>query len=438
MGFLSSIGSFISGAASAIGAIASTAVHVVGTVARAAGRVVREVAGAALVFMGECGEAIIGGVKRVWSAARPYVSLVRAALQSVAAHASVHWIGVVALGLDRTLDFLTRFERSPVAHAIEAVLNWMIRKGKEIKERAQHGDFVDANVTEAAEAEQHGETLRIGMSGLPEERQHELRTAAMFTDLYSVSGRLNELLENTKVVKNFDFFLRVRAVQKLIKGLYNKVAGAKETHAITDDDHFLASISRELINKRTELTPEEAARLDRILTERTGMRLDVFVLEELVPVFRARHGELDAQWNAYNTEHAEAGSRIDLLNAGKLMAYNSKLSDAEEVELTDLQAKVAALNVAMEETRKKREFALACAGAAEGLVQLLERPVESLTEEELIFQQSEVEYICPLLRKSFENPEAWNFFTRAQQTRLTEYALRHLEALKRRIVTLQT
>lgn len=432
MGLLSAIGSFF-----------STAASVVGSVISAGARVVREVAGAALVFMGECGEAIIGGVKRVWNAARPYVTVVRAALRSVAAHASVHWIGAVAHGLDRTLAVLTAFDQSPVANAVDAFLNWMIRKGKEIKERAQRNAFVDVDVVEAAEAEDIGKDLRsglsqLGMSRIPEENLHEVRTAAMFTDLYSVSGRLNELLENTKVVKNFDFFLRVRAVQKLIKGVYQKVAAAKSASAISDDDHFLASTARELINRRTDLSAEQAARLDQILCERTGMRLDVFVLEELVPVFRARHDELDAQWTTYNSELSQAVARTDLLEIAKRDAFDNTLSKAEEVELTDLHAKGAALKAAMEDTRKKREFALACAGAAEGLVQLLERAINDLSEEDLAFQKSEVEYICPLLRKSFENPEAWNFFTREQQSRITEYALRHFEAMKHRIVTLQT
>ena len=426
MGLLSFLGSCVSAVGNYIDRTVSATV-----------RVVREVASAALVFMGESGEAIIGGVKRVWNAVRPYVGVVRAALQAVAANASIHWIGVVAHALDRTLGALTMFERSPVAKVVEAALNWMIRKGKELKERAQRDAFIDVEAIEAAEAQMHGDALRLGMSSVPEELRHEIRTAAMFTDLYAVSGKLNELIDNEKVVKDFDLFLQVRAVQKLIKNLYQKVASAKDTQEISEDDHFLASVARDLIDGRTMLSPEQAARLDDILCKRTGQRLDVFVLEELVPVFRARHDALDKNWSIQNHKLAQISASAHLIDTSKRVAFDNKLSEEEEAHLASLKQEKSALEVSIEETRKKREFALACAGAAEGLVQMLEKSIEELSEEDLEFQRSEIEDICPLLRKCFDNPDAWDLLTSEQRSQLTEYALRHFEAMKRRIVTLQ-
>ena len=426
------------GLLSFISSVASAAGDFVGRTVSATVRMAREVASATLVFMGEFGEAIIGGVKQVWSAVRPYVGVVRAALQAVAANASIHWIGVVAHALDRTLGALTMFERSPVAQVVEAALNWMIRKGKELKERAQRDVFIDVDAIEAAEAQKHGDALRLGMSSVPEELRHEIRTAAMFTDLYAVSGKLNEIIENEKVVKNFDLFLQVRAVQKLIKNLYQKVASAKDTQEISEDDHFVASIARDLIDDRTELSPDQAARLDDILCKRTGQRLDVFVLEELVPVFKARHDELDKQWSIQNQRLAQTSASAHLIETSKVFAFDNKLSEEEEAHLINLKKEQSALEIAIEETRKKREFSLACAGAAEGLVQMLENSTEELSEHDLAFQKSEIEGISPLLRKCFDNPDAWSVLSSEQRTLLTEYALRHFETMKRRIVTLQT
>lgn len=421
------------GVLSFLGRFLSSAVDFVDRTIDAGIRVARDFASSALIFMAESGEAIIGGVKRVWKAVSPYVGVVRAALKIVAANASIHWIGVVAQALDRTLGALTTFERSPVRRVVEEALNWMIRKGKELKDRAQNHVFSDINVTEAAEARRLGDALRLGMSSTPEELQHEIRTAVMFTDLYAVSGRLNELIESDNVVKNLDLFLQVRAVQKLIKNLYQKVASARDTQEVSEEDHFLASIAHNLIDDQTELSPDQATRLDEILCKRTGQRLDLFVLEELVPVFKARHDELDKLWSVQSQNLAQANASAHLLETSKILDIENRLSEEDETRLINLKEEQLTLEFSIEETRKKREFALVCAGAAEGLIQMLESNAEELSERDLAFQNSEIEGISPLLRKCFHNPDAWDFLASEERSLLLQYALRHFKAMEKRI-----
>lgn len=425
MGLLSSLGSFMR-------AVVDTASQITRTTMQA----VREISATVLVWMGETGEVIIGGIKKVWRTVRPYVDHARRALVVIAQHSSMHWIATAAHGLERVLATLTAFEQSPVAHVIDQVLNWMIRKGKELKLRAEREAFTDVDATEVAEAEQSAAALRVVMTQVPVELHADLMPAAILAQMQAVSGKLNGILAGEIASENVEFYLQVRATQKLIRSLQDSVSRGGDA-AYLADSYFLASIADELVNQKIDLSPENAARLDAIIFARTGMHFDAFVLEELVPVFAARSAEAQAEWDEQSRAVSKATGRMKVLENSKAYARDQRLQDSEQHELDLLAAEQLNMESELERLDVKRRFAEMCAGASEGLVKMLEQPLESMSADDVDFLHAEVAYIAPLLVRCFKDPDGWSRLNSEERERLVEYAVSYLDAMKARIIKLR-
>ena len=408
-------------------------------VARAAVQTLREVSASALILMGEAGDAILDGAKKVWRVVSPHVNTVRTLLQVTARHAPWPWVASVAHALDITLAALTAFDRSPVARLVEAAVQWMIQKGKDLKQRAERDAFTDVDAKAVAEAETHGNTMRLAMKDAPAEVRQHLKTGAMFADIEVVAGKLNERIKNCEVSEtNFDFYLRIRATQKLLLRLVRNVNSAESDAEISEDDHFLAQVARELIKDDPSLTPEDAMRLDAVLLRTTGMRLDAFVLEELVPAFKARWEQLAKDLELLTHSAGEPLARQRVLEQSKAFAFDKRLSDVEQRELDELCESLPALEASLVELREKTSFTLVCAGAAEGLVQMLGQATEDASDEDLEYELEKMRLITGTLTQCYVDPDAWKNLPADVKGRMTRIAHIYWDAMGRRIQNLHT
>ena len=102
MGFWSSIGSAISGAARAVGSVVSSVASTVKNVASKAWEKTKEVVAKAVNWMAEKAETFVGSVKKVWQSVRPFIDThVRPLVQAAAKIAPWPWLKGALTALDK-------------------------------------------------------------------------------------------------------------------------------------------------------------------------------------------------------------------------------------------------------------------------------------------------------------------------------------------------
>lgn len=427
MGFWSSVGSFCSSVASSFGSAISSVASVVGSGIGAAYNTVKEVAGKAVGWLAEKAGNFVDGVKKVWETVKPYVAQIRTALKAAAAATAVTfpWLSGALVLLDKGLGALTAFENSPIAKKVQQAIDWSIKlaqrwqgnkKENNLEERQEH-EHLDEE--ELEQAKRHQEDLRFAEREVvsPEQR-HQLELASVFNDFEIARADLDKTIKSAP--EDFEHYLRLRATQKLLAMAEKKFRTAKTVDNISADDIFLVRIASDLIKASPELSNDAALRLDRVLIEIHGKKLLPFVFEELIASWAKRAEVLDKQWAQDNKVLSKDTTLYKYLLGAK--EIQSELSTEEMQQFEALEAALPSQKEALASLATRQRDMERYVGAAEGLLQVLEKTPEQIEAEDRAYLLEEGTRIGKLLIDCAQTDTPFNQLNKEDQSLLTDYA----------------
>jgi hypothetical protein len=421
MGWFSSACSFFS---SAVSSVASTVSRGVSAVYNAA----KDVAGRAVGWMAEKAEGFVDGVKKAWETVKPYVEQIRATLKvAAAATTSIPWLSGALSALERGLGALTAFENSPIAKKVQQAIDWAIKlakrwhsnKNENMNEKDGAQEHENLNEEELEEARRHQENLRFAEREIVSPEQlHQLELASVFNDFEIAKADLDNTIESAP--ENFEHYLRLRATQKLLTMAEKKFYSAKTVDDLSADDIFLVRIASDLIKSNPELSNTAAQRLDRVLTERHGKKLLPFVFEELIASWAKRAEVLEKQWAQDNKVLSKDATLYKYLLGAK--EIQSELSPEEMQQLAVLEVELPKQKAELTSLATRQRDMERYVGAAEGLMQVLEKTPEQIEAEDRSYLLEEGAHIGQLLINCAQTNTPFIDLGKEDQSLLTDYA----------------
>ena len=421
MGWFSSACSWVSSAVSSVASAVSSGASAVYNTAK-------NMAGKAVEWMAEKAENFVDGVKKTWETIKPYVTQIRAALKvAAAATAAIPWLSGALLALDKGLGALTAFENSPIAKKINQAIEWSIKLAKRWqsrkKEKENNNEMQQEreplNDIELEQARKYQADLRFAeREVVTPELQHQLELAAVFNDFEIASADLEKTIQSSP--ENFEHYLRLRATQKLLAMTEKKFHRAKTVDDISADDIFLVRVASDLIKSNPELSNNAALRLDRVLINIHGKKLLPFVFEELIASWANRAKFLDKQWSSENVTLSKDTTLYKyLLGAQEIQ---SELSTEEMQQLTALEAILPKQKEALTSLATRQRDMERYVGAAEGLLQVLEKSPEQIEAEDRTYLLEEGAHIGKILIDCAQTDTPFNQLDKEDQSLLTDYA----------------
>jgi hypothetical protein len=189
---------------------------------------------------------------------------------------------------------------------------------------------------------------------------------------------------------------------------------------ISADDIFLVRIASDLIKNNPELSKNAALRLDRILTELHGKKLLPFVFEEMIASWAKRAEVLDTQWKEENIVLSKDKTLYKLLLDAKKI--QSELSTEEMAQLELLTNELPKQKEALTSLATRQHDIERYVGAAEGLLQVLEKSPEQIEAEDRVYLLEESAHIGRLLIDCAQNDKPYCELGPEDQDLLTDYA----------------
>lgn len=424
MGLLSD---FCSSVVSSVGSAVSSVASAVGGVVSAAYNAAKDVAGKAVGWLAEKAEGFVDGVKKVWETVKPYVAQIRTVLKTAAAATAnvFPWLSGALVLLDKGLGALTAFENSPIAKKVQQAIDWSIKLAQRwqnnktennLEEQQEHERLTEK---ELIQAKKHQEDLRFAEREVvsPEQR-HQLELASVFNDFEIARADLEKTIQSAP--EDFEHYLRLRATQKLLAMTEKKFRTAKTVDDVSADDIFLVRIASDLIKASPELSKNAAVRLDRVLTELHGKKLLPFVFEELIASWAKRADVLGKQWTQDNKALSKETTLYKYLLGAK--EIQSELSADEMQQLAALEADLPKQKEALTSLATRQRDMERYVGAAEGLLQVLEKTPEQIEAEDRTYLLEESTHIGKLLIECAQTDTPFSQINKEDQSLLTDYA----------------
>ena len=413
MGFFSSLGKAISGAARAVGSAAKSVASGVASVASKAWEKTKEVAATACNWMAEKAEAFVGNVKKVWESVRPFIdSHVRPMVQVAAKVAPWLWLKGALTALDKGLAYIAAFDRSPLAKKIDEAIRWAINAAKNLKETWFK------NRQEVAEAEERKKAFEEAATQMPPEEAKSVQLAEMINDFVLVKTAIKGIFEKNEI-RNFEHYLRLRATQKLLKYAEQTLNTATDIEQISEDDIFLLKAGAGLLASNPQLSDAEAIRLDGIISKRYRRKLIPFVFEEMVMAWSQNLIELEKQ---LKTETSTLSKNTVLLRRLEMAKKISDISVEEETVLKQLKAETIEGKTLVDElsakTREKKNYVY----AAEGFLQTLEKSQEELIAEGRDYLAEEGGQVGMIIIDCAQHGRKWDTLSEEEQMLIIDYA----------------
>lgn len=391
----------------------SSAAQKVASAAQKTWEVVKRTAVKVVTLVATDGEKTVAKAKDLWKTARPYVKQATAWLRTGAPHPLIKNVALA-------VDALLALENSPVLHWIDKAVSWTIELAKRLNAAMEQGVQVELDAAERAQAEQYQQKFRDAAGSFSGEQAHAVSVVAMVNDLVLAQDRINALVE-TGEVADVDHFLRLRATQKLLKEANARLAAATESR-IDTDDIFLVRVASDLLNADPSLSSEDAQALDDLLQRRHGRGLLPFAFEEMLPAWHMRNQALEAQWEAMNDTLPARQVKLRRLEAELSISADGRLDEADQAELDVLRLSVPLEQKAFDDLADEKLALSQYLHAAEGFLQVLERPAEELEAAGMGYLIDAGQQVGELIIQGAEQGKQWNEFTPRQQELIIDFA----------------
>ncbi|MNG74922.1 hypothetical protein D3C76_228590 [compost metagenome] len=374
-------------------------------------KVVKEKVVQAINWLADEAEVFVGEVKRLYKAAKPYISKARMVVRAIATSVPLPWVQGAALVLDKALATLEHLDTHPLAARIEAAVQWVIARARDAKRHL-------LNDQEVAEAEQRAADIEAAMAKVGDTEREVLKGLAMSNRYELVRVRINRLVEDEAFV-SFDHYLRIRAVQKLLPLYEAQMEAVKDIRNVLDEPLFIITVAGQLIEGHAELDDQSLERLDALTTERFGKPVIPFVFEEMINVWGLDLKQHQDAWEELSQRVSRDRVILRRLNAeaefeplpveeAKVLDDLRKLLPVDEARLDKLGAEV----------RAKRNYVY----AAEGFLQLLENDEQRLIDQDREYLIDDGVEVGELLIRCAQNGEKWENLAADEQSLIISFA----------------
>lgn len=356
-------------------------------------------------------ETFVGEVKRLYKAAKPYISKARMVIRTITEHVPLPWVQGIGMALDKVLGTLEHLDSHPLAAKVQAAIDWVIARARDAKRTM-------LNDKEVAEAEARAADLEAAMASVSGGERQALEGLAMSNRYELVRARINRVVENGTFC-NFKHYLRVRAVQKLLPIYEAQMESVKDINAVLGEPLFIINVAGQLVEDDAELDDLSMERLNRITTERLGKAVIPFVFEELINVWGLDLKQHQEAWQELGQRvsrdrvilrrlEAEASFEPLIGEEAKVLDDLRKLVPLDEVKLERLGAEVLA----------KRNYVY----AAEGLLQFLENDQQSLIDQDREYLIEDGYDVGRLLIRCAQNGEKWENLEKEERALIISFA----------------
>lgn len=376
---------------------------------------VKETAAKACIWMAEKAETFVGDIKSVLKKVKPLISnVIRPIIQKTEELAGkvvpqFPWIGGALKTLDKALELLVEWDKSDLAKRIGKAIEWAIQTAKSLKD-------LFLTKEEMEEARKHEKALREARSAMHGEAASAVDFASLITHYAQLSTEIKDVVENIQI-KEFDHYLRLRASQKLLKDTEQRLTHIQDVNAVTDDDLFLMKTGKELLKPNPQLSDEEAQRLDLVVMRRFRKKLLPFVFEEMIIAWGYNLHDMEKEWKSLNDDLSKEQVLLRRLQIGQRL---NDLQEEEVVMLSELEARLPALQVVMESKRKHTNEMRNYVFAAEGFLQMLEKEPKEFEGQEYLMEDSSA--VGMLIIECAQFGKRWEELDREQQNLIIDFA----------------
>ena len=391
----------------AVSWVANKAVSVASSVVRAG----KKAAASAVNWLADKAETFIGDVQKIYKTVQPFISKMRVGIRVLAKLAPWPWVQVMAKGVDLALATLENLGSHPLMEKVKKGCEWLITAAREIQKRW-------LNEAEIEEAEQRAADLEAALHVLPAAQQAPVQAAALLNNYLLVKAKIAQLIDSSAFV-DFEHYLRIRAVQKLLQVYEDQMVGITDIASVNEEPRFIIDIARELLSVNPDLDEASAIRLDAIASKNFGKSLIPFIFEELVVAWDIELETLEAEWEVQRA--ALAKDRV-LARRLTLSQEIEPLNDAESVMLANLNITLPRDSEKFKDLELDALHKSYYIFAAEGFLQLLEKDEASLQDGGQEFLAEQGSEVGKLIIECAQNGRKWDTLTEDQQSLIIDFA----------------
>lgn len=400
MGFFSRVSSIVSSVASSIGNAVSSAFSKA-----------KEVASKAIGFMAEKAEGFIGKVSQMWQRIKPHIATGRKILLVLGGFIAHPWVKAALVGLDRALAWLEKIDKQPLVKKLQKALEWVINWCKDAHQK-------NMEEQELAEARRHAQAMAEAERELSGEEK-EAVSAFSVVNSYLIAKAEVDIAVKRDNLQDFEYFLRLRAVQKLLAFYETRMQAVNSISDIDADMHFMVYAANALIQQDAEFSDADTMRLDELTQRQFGKPIIPFVFEEMIIAWEKSRQLLEEEWEKKNS--ALAKDRLLHKRLVRAQKYE-ELEPAEVGALNDLTITLPRDTADLEQLGDDLQARRSYVNAAEGFLQMLEKEEQQLIAEGKEYLLDQGATVGALLIDCSQNDRAWSSLSLGEQSLITDFA----------------
>ncbi len=230
---------------------------------------VKEVAGKAIGFMAEKAEGFIGKVSQMWERIKPHISTGRKVLMMAAGMVTTPRLKGALMAIDRGLAWLEKLDKQPLVNKAQKAIQWVIEWCKNAHQKQLENEALE-------EARRHAEALEAAERELEGSEKEAVSAIAMINH-YMIAKAEVDIAVKRDHLQDFEYFLRLRAVQKLLAFYEKRIEAVKDVSDIDNDMRFLLFGAKALIKQDAGFCEGKTLRLDEITSRQFGKPIIPFI-----------------------------------------------------------------------------------------------------------------------------------------------------------------
>lgn len=371
----------------------------------------KEVVGKAIGFMAEKADGFVGKVSQMWERIKPHIATGRKIVQMLGGFITLPWVKAALIGLDRALAWLEKLDKQPLMKKLQKALEWVINWCKDAHQKQMEEQ-------ELAEARRHAQAMAEAEGELSGEEKEAVSAFAVVNS-YLIAKAEVDIAVKRDTLQDFEYFLRLRAVQKLLAFYETRMQAVKSISDIDADMHFMVYAANALIQQDAEFSDADTLRLDALTQRQFGKPIIPFVFEEMIIAWEKSRQLLEEEWENKNS----ALSKDQVLHKRLVRAQKyEELEPAEVGVLNDLKITLprdtADLDKLGDDLLARRSYV----NAAEGFLQMLEKDEQQLIAEGKEYLLDQGATVGALLIDCSQNDRTWSSLSLEEQSLIVDFA----------------
>ncbi|WP_338561934.1 hypothetical protein [Erwinia sp. E_sp_B04_7] len=371
----------------------------------------KRMANDAISWMAEEAEGFMGSISRMWQRVKPFINHVRVAVQAISKFVPWPWLQKALQGIELLLASLEQIEKSDLFMRVKKAIEWIIKWAKEYQKKQMD----EAAMAEARANAQAWNEARAHM----QDEERPIASALSLMNNYLLVKAEVALAVSKDDLQDFEYFLRLRAVQKLLAYYETSMISIEQTGEISPDMYFIVEAAQALIAEQASFSEAQMLKLDEMTQRLFGKPIIPFIFEEMIMAWEINRKSTEAEWEALNRQLAKENMLLKRLKRAE--SYN-EIEPDEVVELNNLNISVPrdteTLQQLQQEAMEKRFYV----NAAEGFLQMLEKDEATLLVEGRDYLLEQGAEVGQLLMTCAQQGRSWSSLSTEQQALIVDFA----------------